>query len=343
MKKDIKRIAIVRLSALGDIVNTAVVLQFVHEKFPHAKLEWITEEVFAPLLQNHPLISAVHTINLKKLKKEKNISNLFQTISKLRNLGAFDIIIDVQGLLKSAVVSRLLGKNTHGFDKNSSRESLSSLFYKTTSSIGYDENVVNRNTFLVADALGFEITQEMLLKKQPIFPKQENRFFEAKNLFKDVGGEIPHAKNIALVIGASWESKKYPKEKIAQLCDALQQNCFIIWGSEKEREDGMWICEHSAYAALAPQLSLTELVSFISNVDLLIGNDTGPTHIAWAQNIPSITLFGPTTTRMIYETPKNIGIQSPSDVNIMKINKNDFSIQEIKVEEIAHKAKELLH
>jgi len=168
MKKDIKRIAIVRLSALGDIVNSAVTLQFIHEKYPDAKIEWITEEVFAPLLKNHPLISAVHTLNLKKLKKEKSLSLLKRSISELRSLGDFDIIIDIQGLLKSAVVARLIGSNTHGFDKSSAREGLASLFYKTTSHINYDENILKRNTFLASDGLGFEITDEMILNKKPI-------------------------------------------------------------------------------------------------------------------------------------------------------------------------------
>ena len=104
----------------------------------------------------------------------------------------------------------------------------------------------------------------------------------------------------------------------------------------------MWICERSNFATLAPKLSLVELISFISSMDLVIGNDTGPTHMAWAQNIPSITLFGPTTTRMIYETPINIGIKSSSKVDINKIDKNDFSIEDIKVSDILHNAKELL-
>ena len=333
MKKEIKRIAIVRLSALGDIVNTAVTLQFIHKKFPHATITWVTEEVFAPLLQNHPLISSVQTINLKKIKQEKSFSLLKNTLIKLRSLGEFDIIIDIQGLLKSAIVARLIGKNTHGFDSASARESLASLFYKTTSHINYDENIVKRNCFLVADALGFEITDAMLLNKRAVFPATKI--------------EVPHAKldkkNIAIVIGASWESKKYPKEKIAELCDKLQENCLIIWGNEAEKNDGMWICENSSFATLAPKFSLGKLISFISSVNLLIGNDTGPTHMAWAQNVPSITLFGPTTTRMIYETPKNIGIKSPSIVNIDKINKNDFSIQEIKVDAIVTQAKELLN
>ena len=330
MKKEINRVAIVRLSALGDIVNTAVILQFIHEKYPDSKIEWITEEVFAPLLQNHPLVNAVHTINLKNLKKEKNISKLFATVSKLKSLGKFDIIIDMQGLLKSSIVARLIGKNVHGFDKNSSREGVSSIFYKTTSNMPYDENVVKRNTFLCADTLNFDITDEMLLNKQAIFPHSKCEILKSDK------------KNIAIVIGASWESKKFPKEKITQLCNELEKNCIIVWGNKKEKEDAEWICENSSFATIAPKLSLSELINLISDVDLLIGNDTGPTHMAWAQNTPSITLFGPTTTRMIYETPKNIGIKSPSKVDINKIDKNDFSIKDIQVQEIALKAKELL-
>lgn len=342
MNKDIKRIAIVRLSALGDIVNSAVVLQFIHKQFPHAKIEWITEEVFAPLLKTHPLVHATHGINLKKLKKDRSFSLLKKTITHLRSLGEFNIVIDMQGLIKSAIVTRVISKNTHGFDKNSTREGLASLLYKTTSNIPYDENIVKRNCFVVADALGFDINDTMLLKKDKVFLNTKVYPHVPERSDKYSWGAKSEKKNIAVVFGASWESKKYPKENIVKLCDKLKQNCLIIWGDETEKKDGMWICENSKYATLAPKLSLVELVSFISSCDLLIGNDTGPTHMAWAQNIPSITLFGPTTTRMIYETPKNIGIKSPSEVNIFKIDKNDFSIKEIKVETIVEKAKELL-
>ena len=329
-KQNLKRIAVVRLSALGDIVNTSVVLQFIYQKFPNIKIEWITEEVFVPLLQNHHLLHGVHGLNLKQLKKEKSFKVLKKNISYLNSLGEFDMIIDIQGLLKSAIVSRILGKNTHGFDKNSSREGLSSLFYKTTSSISYDENIIKRNCFVLCDALGFNITDEMILNKEPIFKVKKSKYIDNTKT------------NIAIVIGASWESKKYPKEKIVQLCDGLKENCIIIWGSEREKEDADWIAKNSPFASVAPKLSLSELLSFISSVDLLIGNDTGPTHMAWAQNIASITLFGPTTSRMIYETPKNIGLKSPSKVDIYKIDKNDFSIKDIEVSHIILKAKELL-
>ena len=331
MKKEINKIAIVRLSALGDIVNSAIVLQFIKEEFPEAQVDWITEEVFAPILKDHPLLSNLHTVNLKKLKKNRKFSDLKATISKLKSLDKYDIVIDMQGLIKSAIVSKIISKSSHGFDKNSTRETLASLFYSSTSTIPYESNVVVRNTFVVADALNFKITDKMILNKEAIFPITKN--FE---LLKD-------KKNIAFVIGASWPSKIYPKEKVAKICDELQEQCYIIWGNEEEKQSAEWICKNSKYASLAPKLSLDELVSFISRMNLLIGNDTGPTHMAWAQNIPSITLLGPTTTRMIYETPKNIGIKSPSSVDILHINKDDFSIKDIPYQDVIKKSKELLH
>lgn len=331
MNKDIKKIAIVRLSALGDIVNSAVILQFIHQKYPDYQVDWIVEEVFAPLLQDHKYIHSVKTINIKKLKKERSFKLLLETIKNIRSLGKYDLIIDIQGLIKSSIVSKLLGKNTHGFDKNSIRESLASLLYFSTSEIPYETNVIERNTSLVADSLNFEINQEMILEKEPIF-----EITKTFNIPQD-------KKNIALIIGASWESKIYPKELLVKVCNDLQENCHIIWGNEVEKVNAEWICENSPFATLAPKLTLHELVSFISAMDLLIGNDTGPTHMAWAQNIPSITLLGPTTNRMICETPQNIGIKSPSVVDILKINKNDFSIKDIPYTDILKQAKGLLY
>ncbi len=324
-------IALVRLSALGDIVNAAFVLQFVKKALPHARITWVCEKVFAPLFHNHPLIDNLVTPNLKALKKEKSLTTLLENIRYLKNAGEFDKVIDMQGLIKSALVSKLLSSNTHGFDAQSTREALAALFYKTTTNIPYETNVVLRNAKVVGDALGITITKEMILNKEAVFPISNERF------------EFYHDKpNVAFVVGASWESKKYPKEHLVKVIEALDIHAHIIWGNEAEKADAHFIASQTTKAALAPKMALFELVSFISKMDLVIGNDTGPTHIAWAQNIPSITLFGPTNERMIFETPKNIALHSPSKVDISKIDKNDFSIKEIPPQRIAASAKELL-
>jgi len=333
MKLD--HIAIVRLSALGDIVNATIVLQFIKQKYPDIKIDWITEEVFAPLLYEHPFIHKVHTINLKKIKKEKSFSLLKKTVSKLKNLPKYDLIIDMQGLLKSALVARFMGKKIHGYDKNSVREKLSSLFYGSTSNIPYELSVIKRNVLLMNDALNLypkgtsHVNDEMITSKLPTLPSYKKLPFTQDEY-------------CVFVIGASWESKIYPKEKVLDICNTLICKTYLVWGNEKEKSDAEFIAANSDNAQITPKLSLQELCALISHARLVIGNDTGPTHMAWAYNIPSITLFGPTNERMIYPTLQNIAIHSDSTVDIFHINKNDLSIKNIAPQNIIDKAKELL-
>lgn len=326
MKSPNLRIAIVRLSALGDIVNTAVVLQIIHHYYPEALIDWFVEEAFAPILQNHPLIHEVIPVPLKRLKKNKSFTLLKEMIHSLKSRKRYDHIIDAQGLLKSAIVASFLPGRIHGFDRKSAREAIAAWFYATSSSIPYEISVIRRNVMVITEALNIPYSDALIEQKAPVFDSPS----------------ASHENKIALVIGASWKSKCYPKEHFAALCDLLPYPCHLVWGSTSEYDDAVWIQEHSKNAIVTPKMSLKELVDFIANCTLIIGNDTGPTHIAWAMNRPSITLFGPTNERMIYPTPINIGIKSPSHVDIFHINRNDFSIRDIDPHLIATKAKEIL-
>ncbi len=150
-------------------------------------------------------------------------------------------------------------------------------------------------------------------------------------------------KNIIFVIGSTWESRNYPKEKFAKIADALQENILIVWGSEEEKDRAEWIASHSIYAKVLPKINLNALKAIIGESDLLIGNDTGPTHIAWGLNSPSITIFGPTPVNRVYETAINRVIKSSSSVNHYKLDKNDFSIRDIEAKDIIALAKALLN
>ena len=324
------RIAIIRLSALGDIVNTAVALQIIRKYYPNAVIDWYVEEAFSPLLKDHPLLNEVIPVPIKRIRKTKSFQLLRETIRDLRSRQTYDQIIDAQGLLKSAIVSSFIKGKVHGFDRNSIREKFAASFYDTTSAIPYELNVIKRNVMVITEALNIPYDENDILSKEPLFLRQKRP--------DSFGNE----KNIACVIGASWPSKCYPKEHFATLCSELGLTCHLIWGSEVEYLDAQWIAEHATNAKIAPKMSLRELVTFIGHCDLIIGNDTGPTHMGWAMNRASITLFGPTNARMIFPTPLNIGIKSPSEVNILKINRNDFSIALISPETILQKANELL-
>lgn len=324
------RIALIRLSALGDIVNSAIVLPLIKKRFPDAQITWIVEEAFAPMLEGHPMLEKVVALPLKRLKKERSPKVLGTIISTLRRLGPFDHVIDMQGLLKSAIVARLCGARLHGFDRHSIRERAASYFYASHSAIAYETNIILRNCRVVADALGLTCNPDDVLDKAPLFPVIALK----KKLFEGI--------NIAIIIGASWPSKRYPNHKIVSLCEALPHPCHLVWGTPQEYDDVLWIAAHSSNAHIAPKMSLNELVSFIAACDLTIGNDTGPTHMAWAMNRPSITLFGPTSARMIGLTPRNIAIEARHDVNVRRIDRHDRSITTIEAETVVRRALELL-
>ena len=329
------KIAIVKLSALGDIIHAMVVLQFIKKKHPNYQIDWIVEDGFKGILENNPDIDTVHTVNIKKAKQNKSFKLLFQEFIKLRKLPKYDIVIDTQGLIKSAIVARFIPANKRfGFDKDSLRETFAANFYTNTCNIDYSENIIKRNTFVISSALDFDISHNDILDKSPfLYSSCQDVAIPVKS----------HKPNIAFIPGASFKSKIYPAEKYSQLANELDANIVILWGNAEEKLMAERIGSGSKNINISKRLTLDELKLVISKMNLVIGGDTGPTHMAWALNVPSITLFGSTPGyRNTYVTDINMIVESNSQVNPFKIDKNDLSIKTIKVRDIVKISKELL-
>ena len=329
------KIAIVKLSALGDIVHAIAVLPLIKQRLPESRIDWIVEENFASVLEHNPSIDTILPVNLKSLKTNK--LKLFSEIKRLKKYAQnnYDIVIDLQGLIKSAIVSKILGSNA-GFDKNSIRETAASSFYKRSFFIPYAENVIMRNIELVALALDLEIDIERLTKKDPLL------FFTEEDRKKTDSLIDKELKTIIHILGSSWESKIYPKEKFVELIDALEGNHLLVWGSDSEHDAAKYVAEHTK-ARVVPRLGLNELKALISSADLVIGADSGPTHFAWALNRPSITIFGPTPSERNTLTGSiNKVVDCGNVINPLKLDKQDFCIRNIDAQKIVSIAKELL-
>jgi len=324
------KIAIVKLSALGDIIHSMIVLQFIRVKYSNIKIDWIVEKSFVQILENNPDISNILPVELKSIKKsKKNIFTQIKFIKQYSN-NNYDMVIDAQGLIKSSLVAKLLkGKITIGFNKYSIKESIASIFYNKTVSIGYDQNIIKRNIKLFSEALDLTITQNDILEKKPFL------YSSSKILLPSY--------DVVFVIGASKENKIYPKENFLKLATKLARKILVVWGNESEYQDALWLSEKCSYCILDTKGSLDELKYKILKAKLVIGADTGPTHMAWGLNIPSITIFGNTPAyRNTYITPINKVVKSDSKVDPLKLDKNDFSIQNIDEEDIYTIAMELL-
>ncbi len=328
------KVAIVKLSAMGDIIHAMVALQYIKKANPSLQIDWIVEQGFAKVLEGNPHIDNILPVNLKAIKKDKK--EIFSQVKHVKEYARnnYDLVIDAQGLLKSAITAKFLGKNRAGFSKDSIREGVASYFYDTKVDIAYDANTIDRNAKVMSEPLDVDITSQMILDKEPFL-----YYLEAKEIEEYLS---LNKKNIVFVIGSTWESRNYPKEKFAAIANVLEENILIVWGSDEEKSRAEWIAKHSNFATVLPKINLNALKAVIAKSDLLIGNDTGPTHMAWGLNVPSITIFGPTPVNRVYETSINKVIKSSSKVNHYKLNKNDFSITEIEADKIVSMAKELL-
>jgi len=324
------KIAIVKLSSLGDIVHSMLILQFIKKYYPDSVIDWIVEKRFKGILENNPHINQIHTVNLEMIKRNRSLKLFFTEISKVGKFGNYDVVVDLQGLVKSAIITMFINSRKKvGFDKNSIRERSASYIYNQKVAIGYDKNTIERYVKLISEALKIQITKDDITNKQLCL------FSKSKLL-------IPQTPYIVLVIGSTWPSRNYPKEKFLQVAKALSISSIVVCGSEQEKEKAEWMSGESNYIQVMPKLSLEDLKRVIGHASLLIGNDTGPSHMAWASNTPSVILFGPTPIERSFQTPINKVLASNSEINHYKLNKNDFSIKEIKVNDVVKIAKELL-
>lgn len=266
--------------------------------------------------------------------------------------GQFDIIIDLQGLLKSALVSRSLGKNIFGFDRFSTKEGLASIFYTHKYSCNYDKNIILRNLELCSFALNFSFDEKEILAKEPCFlkksriPSDESRISNKnsripndKTRIPDKNSRIPD-KKILIAPFASESSKCYAH--FASVIKGVKEfaQCFLVAGNKPERKKATKLA--SSGATLLAPLDLAQILEFMDTCDLIIGNDSGITHLAWAQNCATITLFGNRSgARNAFATPKNLIIQATPkhEIDAFHIDKSDFCINDIDPAQIIAKAK----
>ena len=316
-------------------------IQFIRKHIANAHISWFCDARFEQIAR---LLAGVDEVVALPLKDKKFLKS-FEILRQKQ--GQFDIIIDLQGLLKSALVSRILGKNIFGFDRFSAKEGMASIFYTHKYSCNYDKNIILRNLELCSFALNFSFDEKEILAKEPCFlknsriPSDESRISNKNSRIPNKNSRIP-SKKILIAPFASESSKCYAH--FASVIKGAKEfaQCFLVAGSEIEREKATKLA--SSGATLLAPLDLAQILEVMDTCDLIIGNDSGITHLAWAQNCATITLFGNRSgARNAFATPKNLIIQATPkhEIDAFHIDKSDFCINDINPAQIIAKAKGL--
>jgi lipopolysaccharide heptosyltransferase I len=289
------RILIVKLGSIGDVVHALPVLRTIRHNLPEAYIAWIIEDKAKEILDGNKDINKVITINTKKWRKRLNISTLKEIFSIVKALreDRFDAAIDLQGLLKSGVISILSGaKTTIGFDSKNCREYLNILFTnKKISSSDKDVHVVDKNLSLLKP-FGFkEIKKEFSLSYSPEDDEYINEFFKKNGV-----GKKPI---IAVNPGAGWKTKEWGIKNYAEMCNRIikeiDADVILTWGPGEDAMIKGVTASMSCSPLVAPPTSLGQLIALLKRCRLFVGGDTGPLHIAAALKIPTVAIYGPSS------------------------------------------------
>ena len=280
--KDPRKILIIKPSSLGDVVHSLPFLNVIRTCFPKAEIHWVIAKGLEGLLEGHPMVNKLWIINKDKWKKIKNVKG---TINELKGLfkelkkEKFDLVIDLQGLLRSGILTSATSAPVRiGFAE--AREG-SKIFYTHKVEGGRDIHAVDRY-LKIADFLGCDITDIRF----PFPLHFKSSIITNYSLSEDYAVIVP---------GARWKTKVWPSKKFGKLSSKLPIMTVIV-GSKTDIDIANEIAALSKGKAtsLAGKTDLKELIEVIRNARFMVSNDSGPMHIAAALGIPVFAIFGPT-------------------------------------------------
>lgn len=283
-----KKILLVKTSSLGDVIHNLPVVNDILQHFPDAKIDWVVEENFADIPRLHPAVNQVFTVAMRRWRKAFFNKKTWAEIKKskqLLSLEAYDLVIDTQGLIKSAIISCQATGQKHGYDKHSIREPFASYFYGVKHAISYQQHAVVRNRTLAAMSLGYAVPANA-----PDYgialPNVKIPAFELQNQL------LPSHFFVALH-GTSKESKLWPEDHWIQLGQQLASQLVMVlpWASDAELMRAKRIAAQVPAAIVLPKLSIANLAAITAQANIAIGVDTGLSHLATALDIPTIALY----------------------------------------------------
>lgn len=285
---------------MGDVIHTLPALTDAMHAIPAIRFDWVVEERFKAIPAWHPAVERVIPIRLRQWKKSKskNIIKIIGSIKKFKallNQQTYDLVIDAQGLLKSALITKLLKAPSAGYKKNSIREKLAAFFYKKNYEVSWQLHAVERIRHLFSQALYYPMPTTMV-----DYGIDKKRW---QNTMED-----PY---VVFFHGTTWKNKHWPEnywKTLAQLLKQKNMRVKLSWGSVEEYERSLRIASES-HAEVLPDLDINGLLPVIANASAIVAVDTGLCHLAAALNIPTVALFGPTD-------PSKTGVMGEKQINL---------------------------
>lgn len=270
-----RRLLVLRLSALGDVIHTIPAVTALRASLPTTKISWAVEAPYRDLVQLVAEVEAI-PIRLKKWARAP-ISSRAAIASALRAMRGSDIAVDFQGLVKSAMLGRLAGANErYGFDRHAIRERAALLFTNHRVSVDTSAHVVDQNIEFAKRIVTELDVPRIDWSALPADPEGKLAAF--------IG-------SVVLLPSAGKANKVWPAERFRELAATIGPRALAVWGpGERDRAEALG-------CRVAPPTTLRELAWLLAHAEVVVGGDTGPLHLAAALGTRVVGLYGPTDPR----------------------------------------------
>lgn len=289
---DPRRILIVRLGALGDILHTLPAQQALRSRMPEAEIHWLTESPYRQLLETIPGMTRVWTVDTKKWRRKPIYLAELRRLRRDLREQHFDVALDFQGLLKSAVLAKLSGARVvYGFKPERFKETAAAWFYSR--SVDGEANLsrhANDTNLRLANLLieGNGVSGRLPIRIPPGVEERIGGHLRA------AGAERP----IAISPGAGWKTKLWPARRFGALGREIEDRLAIpvVFTHGPGEIDLIEEVRREFPAATILPTSILELAALINRSRLFVAGDTGPLHLAAALGTPTVSIMGPTSS-----------------------------------------------
>jgi heptosyltransferase-1 len=275
------RILLIKMSSLGDVVHNLPVATDIRRHRPDAIVEWVVEEQYVPLVRMHPGVDNIHPVSLRRWRRNLLSGAHWREFGEFRRrlkAHAYDAIVDTQGLLKSALVSKLARGPVYGFGPATAREPLASRFYDVKLEFPPAAHKILRYRSVAARALGYAVPEAIDYGIRPAVARPA----------------FASGRYCVAFHATAREAKLWPEPRwtglIARL-DAAGVGCILPWGNAQERARSERLAAAGRRCVVPPSLSIDEMAALIGDAQFVVGVDTGFMHLAAALAKPVVGIF----------------------------------------------------
>jgi len=291
----VKRILIVRTSSMGDLIHTLPAVSDIASHFPGVAVDWVAEEGFAEIPSWHPAVDRVIPVAMRRWRKawfSPQVRQERAAYIRLLQEHSYDAVIDSQGLLKSAALVALRARGPrHGLDWHSAREPAASLFYGHRHRVEPMQPAVLRYRSLAGLALGYapEGPPDFALDVLQGTP-------DPVTLDDGTSWPGPHGAGsyAAIMPSASRDTKLWPEshwQAVLRRLDARGCTPLVFAGNAEERARAARIIDGVASARILPRMALVQTARVVAGARIMVGLDSGITHLAAALVLPTVGIY----------------------------------------------------